>query len=110
MKLGVFGEDASLLEESATTDGSGLATVPCGDKARHLHAVFGMDSYVVAFDKSLNHVGMWHFPVRYSWMKSLPETRRAFMFTDRSLYRLGEKVLIRGIVRDQLGNDIAISA
>jgi len=108
VKLGVFGEDASLVSE-VVTDASGLATVPRGENDRHLHAVLGNDSYAVAFDRTLDRVGMWHFPVRYSWMKSLPETRRAFMFTDRSIYRPGETVRIKGIVRDQLGNDIEMA-
>ncbi|QTN33485.1 hypothetical protein HZ994_14550 [Akkermansiaceae bacterium] len=108
VKIGVHGEDAKLLAE-AVTDGSGLATIVRNADVRHLQARLGNDSYTVAFDETLDRVGMWHFPVKYSWMKQRPETRRAFLFTERSLYRPGEIVRIKGIVRDQLGNAIALS-
>ncbi len=108
VKIGTFGEDARKLT-SVETDASGLATVPRGSAVRHLQATLGEDSYVVAFDKSLDQVGLWHFPVKYSWVKQLPETRRAFLFTERSLYRPGEKVRLKGIVRDQVGNAITQS-
>lgn len=108
VKLTIHGEDAKLLSE-IVTDGSGLATVPRNADVRHLQANLGEDSYTVAFDETLDKVGMWHFPVKYSWMKQRAETRRAFLFTDRSLYRPGETVRVKGIVRDQLGNAIALS-
>ena len=108
VKVMLFGEDANSLAE-VITDASGLATVPRNTDIRHLQARLGDDSYTVAFDKSLARVGMWHFPVLHSWMKQLPETRRAFLFTERSLYRPGETVRIKGIVRNQLGNSIALS-
>ncbi|MBC7979803.1 MAG: hypothetical protein H7Y36_04490 [Armatimonadetes bacterium] len=107
VKIEVFGEDASQMVE-ASTDANGIATVPRKKSMRHLQATLAGDSYTVAFDKTLSEVGMWHFPVRHSWMKQLPESRRAFLFTDRSLYRPGERVRIKGIVRDQLGNAIAL--
>ncbi|MFK7851354.1 MAG: alpha-2-macroglobulin [Akkermansiaceae bacterium] len=108
VKLNVFGEDASPITNTVT-DASGLAKLPRSSKVRHLQALHAGDSYAVAFDRTLDRVGMWHFPVRYSWMQSLPETRRAFMFTDRSLYRPGETVRVKGIVRSQNGNEIAMS-
>ena len=108
VKLGIYGEDAKGMEEIAT-DASGMATVARNKNVRHLNATLGEDSYTVAFDKTLSQVGMWHFPVRHSWMKQLPEKRRAFLFTERSLYRPGETVRIKGIVRDQLGNAIDLS-
>jgi alpha-2-macroglobulin len=108
VKIDVRGEDALALAE-VVTDASGLAKVPRNADVRHIQALLGEDSYTVAFDDSLDRVGMWHFPVRYSWMKQRPETRRAFLFTERSLYRPGETVRIKGIVRDQLGNAIALS-
>lgn len=108
VKLGIYGEDAGRMEEVAT-DAKGMATVARNENVRHLNAVLGADSYTVAFDETLDQVGMWHFPVRHSWMKELPEKRRAFLFTERSLYRPGETVRIKGIVRDQLGNAIDLS-
>jgi alpha-2-macroglobulin len=105
VKLGVYGEDAKLMAE-AVTDANGIAKLPRSDDARHLRAVLGDDSYAAAYDETLDTVGMWYFPVRYSWMQPLARERKVFLFTERSIYRPGEKVRIKGIVRDLVGNDI----
>lgn len=105
VKVDVFGEDASVVG-SSTTDASGLVTVPRPDTARHLRASLGTDAYLTAFDSSLSTVGLWHFPIRYSWNKSAESVRKAFLFTDRSLYRPGEIVHLKGIIRSQDGNAI----
>ncbi|MEO7099214.1 MAG: MG2 domain-containing protein [Luteolibacter sp.] len=105
VKVELFGEDAKILDAS-TTDTSGLVTVPRNEAARHLHASLGTDGYLTAFDSSLSTVGLWHFPIRYSWNKSTEPVRKAFLFTDRSLYRPGETVHLKGIVRSQSGNAI----
>ncbi len=101
----VFGEDAASLP-STTTDASGIATLPRTATARTLRATLGSDNYLTAFDSSLDTVGLWHFPIRYSWNKSAESTRRAFLFTDRSLYRPGETVRMKGIIRTQRGNAV----
>jgi uncharacterized protein YfaS (alpha-2-macroglobulin family) len=101
--IDLFGEDASSLR-SLKTDASGLVTLERPEQARHLRAVLGADSFVTAFDSSLNTVGLWHFPIRYSWNAPAESVRRAFLFTDRSLYRPGETVRLKGIVRTQAGN------
>ena len=108
VKISTRGEDAKLLEEAVTGD-DGMATVARNDDVRHVQATLGEDSYTAAFDETLDSVGLWHFPVRYSWMKQQPQQRRAFMFTERSLYRPGEKVRIKGIVRNQFGNAIGLA-
>ncbi|MGL5019867.1 MAG: alpha-2-macroglobulin family protein, partial [Luteolibacter sp.] len=108
VKIDIFGEDAVSLT-SATTDTGGLVTLPRTDAARHLRASLGGDGYLTAFDSTLNTVGMWHFPIRYSWNKSTEATRRAFLFTDRSLYRPGETVRLKGIIRNLRGNTIELS-
>jgi uncharacterized protein YfaS (alpha-2-macroglobulin family) len=105
VKIDIFGEDAVSLT-SATTDASGLVTIPRADAARHLHASLAGDGFLTAFDSTLNTVGMWHFPIRYSYNKSAEATRRAFLFTDRSLYRPGETVRLKGIIRNLRGNAI----
>ena len=105
VKIQLFGEDATALE-SAATDGSGLASLPRNTAARHLQASLGDDTYVTVFDNSMETVGMWHFPVRHSWNTPPESSRRAFLFTDRSLYRPGETVRLKGIVRTLRGNAI----
>ena len=105
VRLDLFGEDAKALRQ-ATTDAHGIARIPRGGDVRHLRASLGDDTYITAFDSSLSTVSLWRFPVRYSY-DSLPESqRRVLVFTDRSLYRPGETVRLKGIVRNQRGNAI----
>jgi uncharacterized protein YfaS (alpha-2-macroglobulin family) len=101
--IDLFGEDAASLK-SLKTDANGLVTLERPDLARHLRAMLGGDSFVTAFDSSLNTVGLWHFPIRYSWNAPAESVRRAFLFTDRSIYRPGETVRLKGVVRTQAGN------
>ncbi|MBK1816065.1 hypothetical protein JIN84_10615 [Luteolibacter yonseiensis] len=103
VKVEVFGEDAVAML-SATTDAAGIATLPRDKAARHLRASIGNDTYLTAFDSSLETVGLWHFPIRYSWNKSPESARKVFLFSDRSLYRPGETARVKGIVRSQSGN------
>jgi uncharacterized protein YfaS (alpha-2-macroglobulin family) len=106
VNVDIFGEDAKPMNH-VTTGATGLATVPRDKEARHLRASLGDDSFATVFDTTLPTVGLWRFPVRFSW-ESIPESRRrAFLFSDRSLYRPGETVHVKGIVRNQNGNDIA---
>jgi uncharacterized protein YfaS (alpha-2-macroglobulin family) len=101
----LYGEDATVLH-SATTDAQGLATLPRSTDARHLLAQLRKDSYITAFDSSMSTVGLWHFPVRYTWSKPAEVSRRAFLFTDRPLYRPGETIRLKGIVRNLRGNTL----
>jgi len=103
--IDVIGEDSKSLQ-TLKTDANGIAALPRPEEARHIRAALGDDTFVTAFDNTLNTVGLWHFPVRYSWNKSAESKRRAFLFTDRSLYRPGETVRLKGIVRTQTGNAI----
>jgi uncharacterized protein YfaS (alpha-2-macroglobulin family) len=101
----LYGEDAAVLH-SGTTDARGLATLPRSTDARHLLAQLRKDAYITAFDSSMSTVGLWHFPVRYSWSKPAEVARRAFLFTDRPLYRPGETIRLKGIVRNLRGNTL----
>jgi uncharacterized protein YfaS (alpha-2-macroglobulin family) len=109
VQLDTFGEDAKALQQSKT-GADGMAVLPREAAARHLQASFGDDRYAVAYDSTLPTVGLWRFPVRYSWEETPMEKRRVFLFTDRSLYRPGETVHLKGIVRHQKGNDIVADA
>ncbi len=105
VKIESFGEDAAS-KGSTTTDAAGLASLPRDAATRHLHATLGNDSYLTAFDSTMDTVGLWHFPIRYSWNKPTGPVRQAFLFTDRSLYRPGETVRMKGIIRSLRGNVI----
>jgi alpha-2-macroglobulin len=101
----ILGEDAKLLEK-LKADENGILTFKRSPEIRHLQVNCGEDSYGVAFDDSLPKESLWHFPVRYSYDETPLDQRRAFLFTDRNLYRPGEKVHLKGVVRHQHGNDI----
>ncbi|NJM36443.1 MAG: hypothetical protein HC845_00385 [Akkermansiaceae bacterium] len=105
VKLQFIGEDNTALQ-STTTDASGIATISRADSIRHLYASLGNDSYLTAFDSAIDTVNLWRFPVHYSSGSAAAAIRKAFLFTDRSLYRPGETVRLKGIVRNQLGNII----
>jgi alpha-2-macroglobulin len=105
VKMDVYGEDAKLLS-TTLTDSGGLASLPRDAVARHIHASLGADSYVTAFDSSMDTVGLWHFPVRTSYLPPVESSRRAFLFSDRSLYRPGETMRLKGVIRSLRGNDI----
>jgi len=104
-KLEVYGEDAKLLQ-TVSTDANGLASVPRNDTTRHLRAALGDDQYVAKFDNQMPTVSLWRFPVRYSWDAQPDDKRKVMVFTDRSLYRPGEIVRLKGIIRTQRGNAI----
>jgi alpha-2-macroglobulin len=106
VKLQLFGEDAAAMQH-IVTDAGGLAALPRDPNARHLLATLADDAYLTAFDSTLDTVGLWHFPVRYPWNTPAESSRQAFLFTDRSLYRPGETVRLKGIIRNLRGNTVS---
>ena len=108
VQVEVFGEDAKMIG-NYRTDASGMAVLPRDTNGRHLRATLAGDQFSAPFDASLPTVGLWRFPVRYSWNEPPMVSRRAFLFTDRSLYRPGETVHLKGVVRRQDGNEIGMA-
>lgn len=105
VQLQVFNDDA----EPAgfiTSDANGIARLPRQDKARHLRATLGSDCYIVPFDNTLSKVSLWRFPVDIEWNHLAGWKRDVMIFTDRNLYRPGETVQLKGIVRQFLDNQI----
>jgi len=103
VKLDIFGEDSAVLH-TTRTDADGVARLPREAAGRHLRAAWGNDSFLTAFDREIDTVSMWRFPVRFAWDYERTAPRHVFLFTDRSLYRPGETVHLKGIVRN-LDND-----
>lgn len=105
VKLDVSGDEGAELA-SATTDASGCAKLPRKADSRQLRATLGDDTYLTGFatDDSLETVELWRFPVYQTWQAIPAAARQAFLFTDRSLYRPGETVRMKGIVRSLRGN------
>lgn len=96
--LQLFAEDASPLQ-SAVTDAQGIARLPRDAKQRHLRASLGEDNFIVTFDERLPTVDMWRFPVEGVSGPAHESLRTAYLFTDRTLYRPGEEVHLKGLVR-----------
>ncbi|MCH7225401.1 alpha-2-macroglobulin family protein [Haloferula sp. A504] len=109
VKVDLFGEDAEVLGRFKT-GADGMATLPRDSKMRHLRASLGADQFTTPYDDAMPTVGLWRFPVRYSWQESPLEQRRVMLFSDRSLYRPGEEVHVKGLVRRQDGNAIELDA
>ena len=95
----VFNEDAQPTAQTFTTDSNGIAKVPRNEDARHLRATLGQDCYTIPFDRTLDTVPLWRFPIDVQWNHLKGWKRDALIFTDRNLYRPGETVQIKGIVR-----------
>ena len=99
VELSLFGEDATPFE-SVTTGEDGTAILPREEKHRVLRARLGNDMMILPYDDSLPTVSMWRFPVNFSWEKQTENSRLTHLFTDRSLYRPGETVHLKGVVRE----------
>lgn len=105
VNLSMYGEDTSKLH-SAKTDALGLAVIECSKEDRHLIARSSDDQFTVTFDNSLSTVSMWRFPVDFAWNSADFWQHKVMIFTDRNLYRPGETVRLKGIVREFHDNAI----
>lgn len=98
VELALFGEDAAPFE-TTTTGTDGTALLPRADHHRLLRARLGGDTLILPYDESLPTVSMWRFPINFRWHGAPKNRRFVHLFTDRSLYRPGETVHLKGIVR-----------
>lgn len=103
----LLGEDTKLLH-SSITDTSGIAKLtrsPHNGKAdRHIIASLGNDRYMTAFDSSTSTVSLWRFPINYDWEAKNYWDRELMLFTDRTLYKPGQTVHLKGIAREYFDN------
>jgi len=89
-----------------TADNDGLCRVPRTAVAVLLTASRQGDQFTVAFDRTLPRERLWRFPVEVDWNPAKDFRRQVMMFTDRGLYRPGETVHMKGIVRKRLDTDL----
>ena len=99
VEFSLFGEDAAPFEKTVT-DADGTASLPRNGKHRLLRVRNKSDLLILPFDNSLSTVPMWRFPINYNWNSAPTDKRIVELFTDRSLYRPGETVHLKGIVRN----------
>ncbi|HCN79993.1 MAG TPA: hypothetical protein DIS80_02575, partial [Verrucomicrobiales bacterium] len=112
VEFALFGEDAAPFEK-AVTDSDGTASFSRNEKHRLLRVRNKGDLLILPFDESLSTVPMWRFPINYNWRSSPTDKRIVELFSDRNLYRPGETVHLKGIVRylkkDKLNLPISIN-
>jgi uncharacterized protein YfaS (alpha-2-macroglobulin family) len=92
-----------------TADNDGLCRVPRVAGAVLLTANRQSDQFTVAFDRTLPRESLWRFPVEVDWNPAKDFRRKVMMFTDRGLYRPGETVHLKGIVRKRLDTDLRLA-
>lgn len=94
-----FGETAV-----ARTDGKGTVTVPPGEEPGWMVVSKGEDIFAFPLGPSAQELPMAAFglPVYYRGWKPAQQQKpesRGLLFTDRPMYRPGEKVQVKGIIR-----------
>ena len=92
-----------------TADNDGLCRVPRVAGAVMLTASRQGDQFTVAFDRTMPREQLWRFPVEVDWNPAKDFRRSVMMFTDRGLYRPGETVHMKGIVRRRLDTDLRLA-
>lgn len=92
-----------------TSDNDGLCRVPRMAGAVLLTASRQGDQFTVAFDRTMPREQLWRFPVEVDWNPAKDFRRQVMMFTDRGLYRPGETVHMKGIVRRRLDTDLRLA-
>jgi uncharacterized protein YfaS (alpha-2-macroglobulin family) len=87
----------------ASTDGTGSAIVPFSPEIEWLVVKRPDDAYVLQLGKQAGVLPAAGFNLQIyypTWdSEAIPENTRSFVFTDRPLYRPGETVHVRGLVR-----------
>lgn len=111
MKTGkaIGGAKVRLLDEndkvlgSGAADENGIARLPAVTGARWVFVETGTDSHVIEFRNGENYIDLARVDVQFSEdedQKSSADGLNAFLFTERDVYRPGETVHLKGIVRD----------
>ena len=97
----------------ATTDATGTAILPAAKKAEWLRAASGADLHLVPLDDDSNHLSLYrfHLPFREDEDEDAAvSAQQVLLFTERGVYRPGETVHLKGIVRDPRSGQAHIPA
>jgi uncharacterized protein YfaS (alpha-2-macroglobulin family) len=97
----VLTDESETLAERAT-DAQGIATLPLTTNAIWLMAESGGDLHAARLRE--HPVYLYSFGVALDWSGARKEPCEAFLFTDRSVYRPGETVHFKALVRDRDGD------
>ncbi len=96
-------------QHTYTTDADGIVTIPASDyvprfneEGRGVGLVARYQGDVIAQAES-TFLGAWRMPI---YPQLYPQdTKTTYLFTERGLYRPGDKVWVKGIVRDEADTD-----
>ena len=94
--------DESEVVASTKTDQDGIARFAAhayGEKNLWLDAREGNDRHVMEFSAKLDRIGLWSFSIPYRYNGVKEGERRTLIFTDRDVYKPGEKVYLKCISR-----------
>lgn len=96
----VSAENQSLA--AVATDATGTAVLPSSKQAQWLRAEKGTDLHLVALDDGTNELSLYRFRLPFRDDEDEEETvgRQVLLFTERGVYRPGETVHLKGIIRD----------
>ena len=97
-RVQLFSDENEALDE-ASTDGSGLASVRTSAKAVWLMAQVEGDLHALPFREHNIQTGAFGVPTRWDGNEADDGTRVA-LFTDRDVYRPGESVYLKAVVRE----------
>lgn len=95
----------------------GTGRLPMSGKAAYLRVQSGTDGYLSPLKDWDGRVGLWPFDVEtlpYWWSElglnpATTAENRVFMFSDRNLYRPGETMHLKGIMRTLLNNKLSLT-
>lgn len=97
---------------SGKTDEHGLARLPAADAARWFFVETANDSHLIEFRNGRNYIDLARVDVAFSEDDEGPagESVKAFLFTERGVYRPGDTLHLKGILRDWRPGKKALAA
>ncbi len=101
----VLTDDNEIVQEE-TTDEQGLATLNAHDRGQWLMAEKDGDLHALSLDHHEHEFSLWGFNLPLAMNEAQKNNRRAFLFTDRPVYRPAETVHLKAIVRQVGPNNI----
>ena len=87
----------------ASTDATGTVVLPASAQARWLRTERGTDLHLVPLDEDTNRLSLYRFHIPHVDADDEENTEtglQVFLFTERGVYRPGETVHLKGIIRD----------
>lgn len=123
VKLKLVKEDRTPIGE-AVTDEKGDARLPSASEARWMLAANGTDLHLVPMDEWTNRLSLYRFRILHHDFEDegegeegeegngggVSEGRQVLLFTERNVYKPGETVYLKGMVRDTRPNQQRIPA